>query len=396
MAQTCPVSMKPMSHGEAGTPTNRAPAGSQHQVLAPVSARPDIAAMVGYHSPQVACRIRLNTNESPFSPPMAWQEALADEVALIDFRRYPDRSATALRRAIGAHHGCDPDQIFVANGSNEAIQTLCLTYGGHDRSVLVFEPGYAMHTQIARTSGSPVITALRTDELHIDLVAARHLIAEHQPSIVFVSSPNNPTGMVEPQSVIEELLELTPGVLVVDEAYGQFATWSAIDMIRDDRALCVLRTFSKTWAMAGARLGYAVAPTWMTEEFDKVVLPYHLDAVKQVAGRLALKYDTDMRSRVAELVAQRQRVMTALCALDITVWPSQANFVLFKPHHSHADDVWQYLVDHDVLVRNCSSWPGLTNCLRVTIGTEEENMIFLQQLTDALAATRSHATIANS
>jgi histidinol-phosphate aminotransferase len=324
---------------------------------------------------------------------MAWQEALADEVALIDFRRYPDRTASALRRELAGHHGCEADQVFVTNGSNEAIQTLCLTYGGAGRTVMVFEPGYAMHSQIALTSGSPLIVAPRNEQMLIDLDAAKVLIEQHQPSIIFVCSPNNPTGLVEPKPVVEALLRMATGLVVVDEAYGQFASWSALDMIHDDLPLCVLRTYSKTWAMAGARIGYAIAPTWMTREFDKVVLPYHLDAVKQIAGRLALRHDLEMRVRVADLVAQRQVVLDGLAELDLAVWPSEANFVLFRPTHSRADDVWQYLVDNDVLVRNCSSWPGLDNCLRVTIGTYEENAVFLQQLSNALSATHSDVSL---
>jgi histidinol-phosphate aminotransferase len=376
-----------MTHGVGGNPLGEALAS------VPVQARPDIAAMDGYHSPQVACSVRLNTNESPFPPPMAWQEALADEVALIDFRRYPDRRAVALRKDIATHHRVDHEQIFVANGSNEAIQTLCLTYGGAGRSVLVFEPTYAMHSQIARTSGSAVIVGTRDDQHRIDVAAARLTIAEHQPSIIFICSPNNPTGLVEAQETIEAILDVAPGIVVVDEAYGQFATWSAMQLLHPSRALCVLRTYSKTWAMAGARLGYLIGPTWMIEEFDKVVLPYHLDAVKQIAGRLALRYEPEMRSRIAQLVVERERVLSALSALPVKVWPSQANFILFQPNHCAADDVWQYLVDHDVLIRNCSSWPGLHNCLRVTLGTAAENGEFLCQLEAALLATCATASV---
>jgi histidinol-phosphate aminotransferase len=362
----------------------------------PVRARDDIVAMSGYHSPQVDCTVRLNTNESPFPPPTAWQEALADEVALIDFRRYPDRTAAALRRDLATHHGLDASQVFVANGSNEAIQTLCLTYGGAGRSVMVFEPTYAMHSQIARTSGSRVVVGARNSRMQIDIDQAQQLIAAEQPSIIFVCSPNNPTGLIEPRANIEALLDIAPGLVVVDEAYGQFASWSAIEMISDHLPLCVLRTYSKTWAMAGSRLGYALAPGWMIDDFDKVVLPYHLDAVKQVAGRLALRHDMEMRTRVAELVAQRAILLDRLATMDVVTWASQANFVLFQPNHWRAYDVWQYLVDHDVLIRNCSTWPGLENCLRVTIGTEKENMIFLKELGEALTATRSQVSIGES
>lgn len=351
-----------------------------------VAARPDISAMVGYHSPQVPCSIRLNTNESPFSPPAAWQEALADEIASTDFRRYPDRTAAALREALASHHGVRADQVFAANGSNEVLQTICLAYGGAGRRALVFEPTYAMHRQIAQVTGATIVDGPRRADLTIDPLDAVAAIGEHQPSIVFLCSPNNPTGLIESRSVVEAVLAAAPGIVVVDEAYGQFADWSAVEMMHEGAAVCVVRTYSKTWAMAGARLGYVLAPSWMTAELDKVVLPYHLDSMKQAAGRLALRYEPDMRARVQELVTQRTRVLAGLERLALQVWPSQANFVLFRPLHHGADDVWSELVKRDVLVRNCSSWPGLTNCLRVTIGTGPENDAFLAALSSILGA----------
>jgi histidinol-phosphate aminotransferase len=355
--------------------------------------RPEIRAMVGYHSPQVDCSVRLNTNESPYPPPAAWQEALADEVASIDFRRYPDRAATALRKDLAVHHGVSEQQVFVANGSNEVLQTLCLTYAGTGRSVLVFEPTYAMHSHIARTSGARVVVGARREDHTIDLAVALDLIEREQPAITFLCSPNNPTGLAEPKHLVEAIAAAAPGIVLVDEAYGQFAEWSATELIAEHRTVCVARTYSKTWAMAGFRLGYLLAPEWMTTEFDKVVLPYHLDSVKQVGGRLALRYEGEMRDRVAMLVAQRGRITDGLSSLAVTVWPSQSNFVLFRPKDMRADDVWQALVEKDVLVRNCSSWPGLTNCLRVTVGTEDENTMFLDALRTVLSTLAARKSV---
>jgi histidinol-phosphate aminotransferase len=176
---------------------------------------------------------------------------------------------------------------------------------------------------------------------------------------------------------------------VVDEAYGQFTTTSAVDLLDDDRALVVSRTFSKTWARAGLRLGYLMGPSWCLAELEKVVLPYHLDAVKQVAGLLALEHGQLMEERVAALVAERERVTAALRDLEVTVWPSEANFVLFRCEGSSGQDVWQGLLDRSVLVRNFSSWDGLEGCLRVTIGTDEEDDRFLAALREVLAGELS-------
>jgi histidinol-phosphate aminotransferase len=174
---------------------------------------------------------------------------------------------------------------------------------------------------------------------------------------------------------------------VVDEAYAQFADWTALDLVAEDVPLVVTRTFSKTWSMAGARLGYLVGPTWLVAELDKVVLPYHLDAVKQIAGRLALRFSDDMNERVAHIVSERERVIAAMAGLPVDVFPSGANFVLFRVRPGALDGraVWQGLVDRSVLIRDCSSWPRLDDCLRVTIGTPEENSEFLAALADVLA-----------
>ncbi len=347
--------------------------------------RDDLALMEGYHSPQVDVAVRLNTNEAPEPPPPGFTEALAAEVAALDWHRYPDRSYRALRDAIAAHHGVAPEQIFAANGSNEVLQTLCLAYGGAGRTVAVFEPTYALHSHIARITGTGVAVGERTPALALDMAEVRRVATEAQPAITFLCSPNNPTGMIEAEAVVREVLGLAPGLVVVDEAYGQFAPWSALELVDDDRPLVVTRTYSKTWSMAAARLGYLVGPRWLVDELEKVVLPYHLDAVKQAAGRLALSFDDAMRSRVAALVEERGRLVARLTDLPVTVWPSAANFVLFRPDGRDGAEVWKALLDRSVLVRDCSSWPRLEGCLRVTIGTPAEDDAFLTALEEVLA-----------
>jgi histidinol-phosphate aminotransferase len=200
------------------------------------------------------------------------------------------------------------------------------------------------------------------------------------PAITFLCSPNNPTGLVEPREAVQEVLERAQGLVVVDEAYGQFAPWSALELIDESVPLVVTRTYSKTWSMAAARLGYLVGPAWLVAELEKVVLPYHLDAVTQAAGRLALRFTDEMEARVAELVEERGRLSAALRDLDVDVWPSGANFVLFRPRSRDGAAVWQALVDRSVLVRSCASWPRLEGCLRVTVGTRAEDDAFLHAL----------------
>jgi histidinol-phosphate aminotransferase len=349
--------------------------------------RDDLAALTGYHSPQVEVDVRLNTNEAPEAPPAEFGAAVARAAQELDWHRYPDRAATELRTAIGELYNLGSDQVFCANGSNEVLQTLLLTFAGPGRTTLTFEPTYALHSHLSRITGSEPVAAERNPDFTLDPVQAAAAVRATEPSITFLCSPNNPTGLVEPNEVIEQVLAAvseTGGLLVVDEAYGEFAPRSAVELLDDDVPLVVTKTYSKTWAMAGARLGYLLGPAWLIEKLDLVVLPYHLDALKQAAGLAALEFVDSMNARVANIVEERGRVQRALQAMGAEVWPSGSNFVLFRPPTLPGDEVWQGLVDRSVLVRNTASWEHLDGCLRVTIGTGDDNSRFLAALGDIL------------
>jgi len=301
--------------------------------------RDELGVMTGYHSAQVEVAVRLNTNESPLPPPPAFLDQLAEAVAALPMHRYPDRTCGALRTALARLHGLRPEQVFVGNGSNEVLQCLLLAYGGAGRTAAVFEPTYAMHSTIARMTGTAVATGERSDDFTLPINEARRVLAEASPSVTFLCSPNNPTGRGEPKDVVGEVLDTAPGLVVVDEAYAQFAA------------------------------------LW-----EKAALPYHVDAVKQAAGRLALRFTDEMEDRVALLVAERERIAAAVARLDVDTWPSDANFLLFRPRGRPGREVWQALVERSVLVRDCSSWPRLAGCLRVTVGSPGENDAFLNAL----------------
>jgi len=348
--------------------------------------RDDLAELPGYHSPQLDVQHRLNTNESPEPPPPGFRQAITEKVAALDWNRYPDRAATELRTKLAAHHDVAPDNIFVANGSNEVLQTILLAWGGPGRSILTFEPTYAMHGQIARVTGTAVVEVDRHQDFSIDTDSAVSALQQNRPIVTFMCSPNNPTGLVEPPDLVERVLETVSdfGLLVVDEAYAQFSDWSALELFDENRPLIVTRTFSKTWAMAAARLGYLIAPTWVTERLNTAILPYHLDAVSQAAGSAALDFEHEMAARVARLVEQRGAIQAGLGELGIEFWPSQSNFILFRAPGGDGNSLWQQLVDRGVLVRNCSTWPRLDGCLRITVGTSDENDAFLAALTAIL------------
>jgi histidinol-phosphate aminotransferase len=345
-----------------------------------VPIRDDLRALEGYHSPQVDVRVRLNTNESPLPPPAGWLESLQRELATIEWNRYPDRGAWELRSAIAALHGVAPEQVFAANGSNEVLQTVLLAYAGPGRRVATFEPTYQLHGHIARLTGAEVVEGERHEDFTLDLDEVERVLTAASPAVTFLCSPNNPTGLLEPEPVVRRVLSLVPGLLVLDEAYGQFADWSAVGLVDDDTPLVVSRTFSKTWSMAAARLGYLVGPRWLVDDLERVVLPYHLDTFKQIAGRLAVGYVGEMEARVKAVVDERQRLVEALGSLDVDVVPSAANFVLFRPRSTAGRAVWQRLLDRDVLIRDCSGWPRLGGCLRVTVGTPDENDAFVVAL----------------
>ena len=341
--------------------------------------------MSGYHSAQVDVPVRLNTNESPFAPPAAWLDAVADIARSIQWNRYPDRAATELRETIAQRHDVSSANIFVANGSNEVIQTILLAYGGAGRCVATFEPTYQMYSQIARVTGAEVVQGERKADLTLDPLEIERVLTRHKPSVSFLCNPNNPTGLVEPRENLDVMLARTTGIVVVDEAYAEFSEWSAIDMVSEDKPLAVTRTFSKTLSMAALRVGYVVAPKQMIADLEIAVLPYHLDSFKQAATIAALGFVSEMEERVALIKSERARIFAAISDMDCDVWPSGANFILCRPRSTAATAVWQRMVEAGVLVRDCSTWQRLSGCLRVTVGTSDENSAFLGALSTALS-----------
>lgn len=343
--------------------------------------------MSSYHSPQVEVPVRLNTNESPFPPPPEWVARLSDIAADIRWNRYPDRSATELREVIAERHSTSPSRVFVANGSNEVIQTILLAYGGAGRTVATFEPTYQMYAQIARVTGAEVVQGERASDFTLDSAEVQRVLDLHSPAVTFLCNPNNPTGLVEPRRNLEAMLSATPGIVVADEAYAEFSEWSALDLVDDEVPLAVTRTFSKTLSLAGLRVGYVVAPEWMIADLEVAALPYHLDAFKQAATIAALEFSAEMETRVGIIKDERRRISAAMSALGADVWPSGANFVLFRPGGEGVDAtaVWRSLLGDGVLVRDCSSWQRLPGCLRVTVGTPDENDAFLAALGRAMS-----------
>ena len=351
----------------------------------PFELRDDLAGMKPYRAPQVDAPVRLNTNESPWPPPEGFLKDLAERIARAELNRYPDREARALREALGARFTWPGDGVWVANGSNEIIQTVLLAFGGAGRSALAFPPTYAMYAHISAVTATAYIER-PVDEpwtLEPDLVATA--VAEAEPAVTFVCSPNNPTGTAQSLDVVRAALDAGRGIVVVDEAYGEFGGESATAILARNDRLAIVRSFSKSWRLAGARLGYLLAHPWLIEAIQVARLPYHLSALSQACGEVAVRHAGAALSAVEEIVAERDRLSKELQRVrGVEVFPSAANFLLVRTPID-GPVLWKALVDRGVLVRDFSSMHGLARCLRVTVGTSEQNATFVEALRGVLA-----------
>jgi len=340
--------------------------------------RHDLLGRSPYGAPQIAARVRLNTNENPFSPPDALVrdigQAAAAEAAVLN--RYPDRDAVRLRQDLAAYlgHGVAAEQTWAANGSNEIIQQLYQAFGGPGRTALGFEPSYSMHPLIAQTTSTRWISGAREADFGLDPERAVAAVASLRPDLVFLTSPNNPTGTAVPSDVIERVCAAAPAMVVVDEAYAEFARdreSTALSLLARFPRLVVVRTMSKAFALAGARVGYLAADPAVIAALQIVRLPYHLSALTQAAARAALARSDELLATVAAICAERDDLVGWLRGRGLRVADSDANFVLFGTF-SDRHGVWQALLDRGVLIRET----GPPGWLRVSVGTPEENDVF--------------------
>ncbi len=353
--------------------------------------RDDLRALTPYGAPQLDVPVLLNTNENPYPPPLELVADLRDAVAAaaVTLNRYPDRDAVELRKDLAQYlgHGLTGAQLWAANGSNEVIQQILQCFGGAGRGALGFEPSYTMHRLISLATGTAWISEPRGADYTIDPGKAVEAVRRHRPDVVFITSPNNPTGTAAPLEVIAAIADAAPGVVVVDEAYAEFfrpGTASALTLLPGRPRLIVTRTMSKAFAMAGARVGYLAADPAVIDALLLVRLPYHLSALTQAAARTALAHVDALLGTVDAVKAQRDRIVGELTGLGLPVVPSDANFVAFGvSRDGESRDpkaIWQALLDRGVLVRDV----GLPGMLRVTAGTAEETGAFLDALKEIL------------
>ena len=351
--------------------------------LADLPLRENLRGKSAYGAPQLDVAVRLNTNENPHPPSRALIDDAAESVriAAATMHRYPDRDAVELRRDLAAYVSTctgievSVENLWAANGSNEILQQLLQAFGGPGRRAIGFVPSYSMHPIIADGTQTEWIESYRAADFSLDVDAAVAAIQSAKPDVVFVTSPNNPTGQSISLVDLRRLLDaMASGVLIVDEAYGEFSSQpSAIALLDEYPArLIISRTMSKAFAFAGGRLGYLMAAPAVIEAVLLVRLPYHLSVITQAAARAALRHADETLGSVATLVAERERVCTALHGMGFRVITSDANFVLFG-EFADAPAAWQRYLDDGVLIRDV----GIPGYLRVTIGLNHENDAFL-------------------
>lgn len=358
--------------------------------LAELPLRPELVGEQPYGAPQLDVPVRLNVNENPYPPNSEivaeMAQAVAAAAAQID--RYPDREAWALRIALARYlgHGLGPANIWAANGSNEVMTHLLGAFVGPGRKVLTFGPTYSMYPEYARNTHSEYVVVPRRADFTLTADQVLASIAEHEPTVVIITTPNNPTGTSTPISVLATVLAQTEAIVVVDEAYQEFARrpeQTALTLLSEFGNLVVSRTMSKAFALAGGRLGYLAAAPAIVDACRIVRLPYHLSAQSQAIAQVALAHADEMLAKVDQLRTTRDEMLTRLPQLGVEVIDSDANFCLFGTF-TDRHDVWQRLLDRGVLVRET----GPAGYLRVSVGTPKETEAFYSALAEVLEEIR--------
>ena len=349
--------------------------------------RPEIQALTAYHVPDSGNMVKLDAMENPYTWPedmvSEWQEVLKST----DLNRYPDPASRSLQNKIRSAFSIPEDMgVLLGNGSDEIIQIIAMALSGSDRCVLAPEPGFVMYNMIARFVGMKYVgVPLNPDNFSLDMDAMAAAIQTHQPAVIFLAYPNNPTGNLFDAQQVQEIILMAPGLVVLDEAYAAFADDSFMNKLGQYSNFVVMRTVSKM-GLAGLRLGYLAGPEPWLNEFDKIRLPYNINVLTQVSAEFALKHKSVLDQQTELLRLERARVYERLCKIAaLQAYPSQANFILIRVKQGDANQVFAALKEKGILIKNLANSPGvLNNCLRVTIGKPEENDVFLDALVNCI------------
>ncbi|MBI5141859.1 MAG: histidinol-phosphate transaminase [Nitrospirae bacterium] len=337
---------------------------------------PNVRALRAYEAKEIPCRVKLDANESPYMPANA--DVVADAMRLVELNRYPDPDASALKKILAGMHGLSPDNLLLGNGSDEIISLLITTFGG---PVLYPVPTFSMYGIIARGLGAGCVEVPLDARFDLDVARMKEAISASNPKLIFLASPNNPTGNRFLDERILEICEASSGIVVVDEAYQPFAGGDGfIPRLADFPRMIVLRTLSKI-GLAALRLGFMAASPEIVGEVNKIRLPFNINSLSQAAAVCALSKFDGINSAIESIAAGRDRMVAEMAGVNgVTVFPSDANFILFRV--GDAPGVYARLLERGILVRNLDSSVG--GCLRVTVGRPEENSEFIEALKGAV------------
>ncbi len=349
-----------------------------------VEPREEIRSLSAYDVPQIRAEVELDSNESPWNLTPGIRAEIEDALKGFEYNRYPDIAADPLRTELAGLHGIKPENILVGNGSNEVLMDTLLTYGGPGRLALIFEPTYSMHSGILDITCTKHLDCPLDESFMIDEDEAVAYIGRERPDLVFICSPNNPTGNTQKAETIERMLKASNCPVIVDEAYGEFLDGTSVGMLSEFENLILVRTFSKAYQLAALRVGYMLASKEIVDMVDRIRLPYNLNGFSQMAAIIVLKNRKELEGQLVSIRRERAHLLEGLNRIEgVEAFPSDANFILFRTQKD-APLVYDALLDKGVLIRDFSSKRGLENCLRVTVGTAEENNIFLARLKEVL------------
>ncbi|MBN1192796.1 MAG: histidinol-phosphate transaminase [Coriobacteriia bacterium] len=352
--------------------------------------RPELEDIEAYEAKDIRAEVRLSANENPRNLPGEILDKLAERVREnIDFNRYPDPLSTRLREMIAEANGLEPGNVLVGNGGDEIILDVILAWGGPGRKLVDLPPTFAMYGIDARMTGTRVVEVPRTSDFDVDGPSLLAAIKDQKPDIVVISNPNNPTGTMTPETLLIDVLKATDALVLVDEAYFEFSRQTMRPHMERHRNLAILRTFSKAFSLAGLRAGYLLAHESVIRELTKVRQPYSVNRFTQVAASLAFRERVVFEAGIRETMRNRDLIVHGLGAIPgVEVFPSEANYVLFRVKQASA--VWRDLLhDHSVLIRDFTRTPGLEDCLRVTVGSEDEVQRFLRAMDEIMTSKRA-------
>jgi histidinol-phosphate aminotransferase len=345
--------------------------------------RQEIRGQDGYHAGTVSCRIKLDANESPFTLSPSLKDALFEAMKGVSFNRYPDPGSPVIRERFARHYGVDPEMVMIGNGSDELIQILCTVLMNEKSTVMAPVPTFVMYRIIAMNAGRVVMEApLETPDFDLDVGAMLDRTGSASPALVFLSYPNSPTGNCFNEKKVETIVAHSKGIVVIDEAYGNFSGKTLLPLLEKYDNLVVLKTLSKV-GLAAMRVGFLIGRSSFVRELDKVRLPYNINSLSQIAAGFYLDHHAFFMDQVAEVVRRRHDLCEALKSIKgIHPYPTDANFILFRCDVD-SDVIHRKLIENGILIKNLNSSRVLKNCMRVTVGNQEENDAFLSALKNA-------------